>query len=262
MTQHAYVHGTDRDEQQRLAGLNALSNAAFVEFLELDESSSVLEVGSGLGILTREVARRVPRGFAAGVEASREQLAWITATEPNVKFVHGDAHALDFADGTFDVVYCRYLLEHVHDPARVLAEMRRVLKDGGKVFVQENNILVNVLWPECPRFDSVWSRFATLQQRMGGDPLIGKKLLPLLRNAGFRDVRLTIQPEVHHSGEAGFRAWIENQIGNVRGAAAGLEAEGLALQREVDEAIAELRAFAERDDASAFFYWNRAAAVK
>lgn len=262
MTDHAYIHGTDRDEQQRLAALNALSNAPFIDFLELDETSAVLEVGSGLGILTRDVARRVPRGWVAGVESSQEQLAWTGEREPNVRFVHGDAHSLEFPDGTFDVVYCRYLLEHVHDPARVVGEMHRVLKEGGKVFVQENNVRIIEFWPECPRFEQVWSRFAALQQRLGGDPLIGKKLLPRLRNAGFRDVRLTIQPEVHYSGEAGFRTWIENQIGNVRGAAAALESEGLASMREVDGAIAELRAFAERDDASCFFYWNRAAAVK
>jgi len=262
MTQQAYVHGTGREEQARLAALNELSNAAFLDFLELDETSAVLEVGSGLGILTRDVARKVPRGWVVGIESAPEQLAWTAAPEPNVRFLRGDAHALEFPDSTFDVVYCRYLLEHVADPSRVLAEMRRVLKEGGKVFIQENNILVNVFWPECPRFDDIWRKFATLQERLGGDPLVGKKLLPLLRGAGFRDVRLTIHPEAHYSGSPGFRAWIENQIGNVRGAARALAAEGLATVDESHAAIEELRELATRADASAFFYWNRAAATR
>lgn len=262
MAKATYVHGTGRSEQARLGLLNELTNRQFVEFLEIEETSRVLEVGSGLGILAGEVARLAPRGEVYGVEYSTEQLARAESSLPNLHFIQGDAHALEFEDESFDVVYCRYVLEHLADPQRALVEMYRVLRPGGKIFVQENNILVNVLYPECPRFDALWKKLAALQERLGGDALIGKKLLPLLKRAGFRGIALSVRPEIHCSGEPTFRPWIDNMIGNVEGASEGFQAHGLADAEEIASAVEELNAFSARDDSSALFYWNRASGVK
>lgn len=49
--------------------------------------------------------------------------------------VVGDAHHLPFREGVFDAVVCESLLEHVVEPTRVIAEMRRVLKPGGKIYL-------------------------------------------------------------------------------------------------------------------------------
>lgn len=262
----AYIHGTDTQEQKRLALLNRLTNEPFIKFLELDGKASVLEVGSGLGILAREVAERAPGVAVWGVEYSADQLerakASDTAAQPNLHFIQADAHALPFEDERFHTVYCRYLLEHVADPVEVLMEMRRVLRPGGRALAQENNILINVFYPECPRFDAIWERFAELQARLGGDALIGKKLLALFKQAGFSQIKLSLQPEIHHAGMETFRPWIENLIGNVESGAAALERHNLATPAEISEAIREVRSLSERDDASAIFYWNRASGVK
>lgn len=262
MEKAIYIHGTDESEQSRLTILNQITNKSFVDFLKLDDTSRVLEIGSGLGILATEVAKKVPNGKVVGIEYSREQLAMADDSLPNIEFIPGDAHALPFDDSYFDVVYCRYLLEHVANPARVLVEARRVLKPNGKIFAQENNILVNVLYPECPTFDFVWRKFAVLQKNLGGDALIGKKLLPLLKKAGFRDIELSFAPEIHYSGRATFRPWIENLVGNIRSGQEKLEEHNLATKEDVAKAIAELTNFMENSDSSALFYWNRAAAVK
>jgi SAM-dependent methyltransferase len=260
----AYIHGTDTSEQARLALLNRLTNEPFIKFLSLDEEGSVLEVGSGLGILAREVAERVPRAKVCGIEYSTDQLsrARDSAAVPNLHFIQADAHALPFADERFHTVYCRYLLEHVADPVEVLMEMHRVLRPGGRALAQENNILINVFYPECPAFDVIWERFAQLQARLGGDALIGKKLLQLFKQAGFDEIKLSLQPEIHHAGMETFRPWLENLIGNVESGAAALEQQNLATAAEISEAIREVRSLSERDDGSAIFYWNRASGVK
>jgi ubiquinone/menaquinone biosynthesis C-methylase UbiE len=258
----AYIHGTEASEQARLALLNRLTNAPFIEFLELQKGAQVLEVGSGLGILAREVSERVPGGRVCGVEYASAQLALARASTRNLHFVQGDAHALPFVDERFDAVYCRYLLEHVADPLQVLGEMRRVLRTGGRALAQENNILIITFYPECPAFEAVWRKFAELQSRLGGDALIGKRLFALFKEAGFSEIKLSIQPEIHYAGTETFRPWVENLIGNVAGGAAELERHGLATAEEIKETIAEMRSFAERDDACTIFYWNRASGVK
>lgn len=261
MVEAAYIHGTDEAERGRLALLNRLTNESFVRFLDVRGTDSVLEVGSGLGILAAEVAARA--GRVCGVEHSAEQLsAARRERRANLRFVRGDAHALPFADSTFDLAYCRYVLEHVAAPGRVLGEMRRVLRRGGRACAQENNILAAVLDPPCPRFEKVWRAFAELQRRLGGDALIGARLFSLFKRAGFGRVELSIQPEIHHAGGPAFRPWMENVAGNVRGGAGGLIGGGLATAGEVEGALAELSDFAARPDASFVFYWNRAAGVK
>ncbi len=255
-----YIHGTDKTEQERLVALNHLTNPAFVEFLELRPDGAVLEVGSGLGILAGEVAARVSQGEVIGIEYSPDQLAAAHVSQPNLRLQQGDAHRLPFDRARFDVVYCRYLLEHVADPVQVLREMRRVLRPGGRVCMQENNVLANEFYPECPRFDAVWEKFAALQSKLGGDALIGKKLFALLRQAGFQNIRLSFAPEIHPADSDTFLLWVENMIHNVTGAATLLVRHRLATQREIDGAVAEVRAFEKLPDACAYFYWNRACA--
>ena len=263
MSDATYIHGTDAEEQARLAKLGDLTDEAFVRFLEVRPADAVLDVGSGLGNLARRVARLVPQGEVCGVERSAQQLAKATTDGlTNLRFVQGDAHALPFADARFDVAYCRYLLEHIADPAKALREIHRVLKPGGKVFAQENNVLVNTFDPECSRFDHVWRQFAALQGMLGGDALIGRKLYRLMREAGFGRVELSIQPEVHHAGQETFQVWVENLIQNVRPAEGQLAAKGLLTTKEIREGVEELRRLMQDNTASAYFYWNRAVGVK
>jgi len=258
----SYIHGTEASEQARLAALNRMTNGAFLDFLGLAPTDEVLEVGSGLGLLAAEAAGRVVRGRVTGVEYSPAQIAAAAAPPANARFVQGDAHALPFAADSFDVVYCRYVLEHVADPARVLGEMRRVVKPGGRVLVQENNIEINRFDPPCPAFDRVWGRFAELQAMLGGDALIGLRLYRLFKGAGLRQVELSVQPEVHWSTSPGFVPWVTNLIGNVRSGEKALVERGLASSADIRAAIAELQGLMTREDASAIFYWNRARGVK
>lgn len=262
MSESAYIHGTDPQEQSRLAKLGEMTDEAFVAFLDVPPGGSVLDVGSGLGNGARRVALRVPGGEVWGVERSADQLARAPRDAPNLRFRQGDAHSLPFDDGRFDVAYCRYLLEHVSDPVGVLREMRRVLKPGGKAFVQENDILCNTLDPPCRAFDQVWNQFARLQDSLGGDALIGRKLYRLMGEAGFADVRLSIQPEVHHHGLPTFRPWLENLIGNLRPVEYALVERGFATAEDVRAAVEELRSLIDNPSGSALFYWNRAVGVK
>jgi ubiquinone/menaquinone biosynthesis C-methylase UbiE len=262
MGETVYIHGTDPDEQARLARLGELTNDAFIRFLEFNAASTILDVGCGLGILTRKLAELASRGIVWGIERSADQLAKAVQDLPNLHFQQADAHALPFENDTFDVVFCRYLLEHVADPLKVLNEMRRVLKPGGKAFLQENNILVSVFYPECPHFDAIWRQFAQLQQIHGGDALIGKKLFRLMTEAGFEDIRLSIQPEVHCHGMPTFRIWLENLMQNVRPSEEQFIARGMATAEDIAKAKQEVAELVENRLGSAYFYWNRACGRK
>jgi len=257
-----YIHGTDPEEQSRLQKLGALTNEPFIQFLEFTKTSTILDVGCGLGILTRQLAERASSGTVWGVERSAEQLARAAGDLPNLHFRQADAHELPFDDNTFDVVFCRFLLEHVSDPVQVLKEMRRVLRPGGQAFAMENDISLCTFDPDCPHWDTLWRQFMALQERHGGDPRIGKKLFRLMREAGFADIRLSIQPEVHCHGMPSFRVWLENLIQNVRPCEGQLISEGLATVVQIRDGKKDLENLITNESGSAYFYWTRASGCK
>jgi len=257
----SYIHGTEPAEQRRLAALNRMTNDAFVRFLNVGTGARVLEVGSGLGILAAAVASAAEGVRVIGVEKSPEQIA-AAVKSPSVAYVEGDAQRLDFPDGSFDLVYARFLLEHVPDPELVLREMRRVTRPGGRVAACENDTSLFRIDPPCPAFEDVWSAFQRFQETLGGDSRIGRRLFRLFRSAGLSDVELSLQCEVHWYGSANFSSWIENVIGNIESARDGMVSSRLCSAAQIEYAIAELSALMQRDDASSTFTWNRAMAIR
>jgi ubiquinone/menaquinone biosynthesis C-methylase UbiE len=255
-----YIHGTAAEEQSRLAELNYLTNASFLEFVEVKETDQVLELGSGLGILAERVSRKLTTGRMTGIEISKEQLAKCPPENERLVFICGDAQDLHFKENAFDTIYCRYILEHVPDPLRVLKEARRVLKPGGNLFIQENAILLLKLYPECTVFDQVWSAFARYQSDIGGDSMIGIKLYDLLKQAGFRHPVLSMAPEIHYMESGTHKPWIDNLIGNIRGAKEQLVTGHYISEKQYSDAVMELEEFKGNENASSYFYWNRAVA--
>ncbi len=261
MGSRAYIHGTDPAEQQRLAALNRLTNAAFVDFLQVSRGQRVLEVGSGLGILASTVADADDDVTVVGIEYSSAQIA-AAVRHPRVTYVQGDAHHLDLADGSFDLVYARYVLEHLQAPEQALREMRRVTRAGGHVAVCENDTTLVRLDPPCPAFNRVWEQFQRHQAALGGDSLIGRRLFRLFRTAGFTVIELSVQPEVHWYGSPAFNPWVVNLIGNVESARDGMVASKVVTADQIDEAVDELQALLSNNLASAHFMWNRARATR
>jgi ubiquinone/menaquinone biosynthesis C-methylase UbiE len=256
-----YIHGTAAPEQARLVELNRLTNPTFLAFLRVQPGMQILEVGSGLGILACEVAELARGGSVVGLERSPEQMA---AARPHsaVRYVQGDAHELPFAADSFDLVYCRYLLEHVADPLRAVTQMHCVVRPGGRLAVMENDISLVRFDPPCPAFSAVWSAFARYQWRLGGDAFIGRRLFRLLKEAGFERIELSLQSELHWSGSPDFVAWVNNLAGNLNSARAGLIESGLCTADQLAHATDELVHLAARTDATAGFAWNRALATK
>ena len=91
-----------------------------------EQLTPVLDVGCGEG----ELARHLPAGAWVGVDTSAEMLA-----RAPVPHDLADATALPFPDERFGSLALLYVLYHLPDPARALAEVRRVLRPGGLVAV-------------------------------------------------------------------------------------------------------------------------------
>jgi ubiquinone/menaquinone biosynthesis C-methylase UbiE len=90
--------------------------------------NSVLDVGCGEGVVTERLAQRLAPAKVLGVDAGETHLKaeWDSRSASNVSFAAGSAYDLPFADGSFDLVCCIEVLEHLERPRDALAEMSRV----------------------------------------------------------------------------------------------------------------------------------------
>jgi trans-aconitate 2-methyltransferase len=115
-----------------------------IAMLDLNGGESVLDIGSGDGKVTAEIARRVPRGRVVGLDSSEDMVrlaraAFPSASWPNLRFQEGDARTLELHEELheqFDVVFSNATLHWVKDHRPVLSGAARCLRRGGRVLLQ------------------------------------------------------------------------------------------------------------------------------
>ena len=115
---------------QRVHGVRRLELAVLERYLALEGRSRILDIGSGKGAFCGVLARGGHDAVGVDPSASAARIAktWVN---PDGDFVLGTGEALPFSSGGFDRAVSVCVLEHTKDDARVLSEVRRVLKPGG-----------------------------------------------------------------------------------------------------------------------------------
>jgi SAM-dependent methyltransferase len=191
-----YVHGYSGREHERLVD----QATTLTELLHWDTAypagALVLEAGCGVGAQTATLATRSPHASLVSVDISAESLAVAVARTAaagarNVTFERGDIYTLPYRAESFDHVFVCFVLEHLARPGDALAELRRVLKRGGTITVIEGDHGSVYFHPESPDARRAIQCLIDLQARAGGDSLIGRRLYPLVVEAGFERVQVT-----------------------------------------------------------------------
>ncbi len=229
-----YVHGTHPEEQRRLAELNSLINQATLDALRPVPGERALDVGSGLGQLSRAVAKATGQRVL-GIERSPEQIekangfARAASEESLVEFRAGDALQLPLASsewGTFDLAYTRFLLEHVPQPQRVVNAMARAVRSGGRIVLCDDDHDALKLWPEPAGFHDVWHAYEHSYAKNGNDAFIGRKLVAMLYEAGLEPKRIAMPMFGACAGETAFPSYVTNLLGVLDGARDAILATG------------------------------------
>jgi SAM-dependent methyltransferase len=130
-----------------------------VEALAAIAAQRVLEVGPGKGELAEQIAREL-RAEVVAVDQS-ERMVELTRSR-GIDALVGDVQKLPFDDGEFDAAVAAWMLYHVPDVDRAIAELHRVLRPGGRLVAVTNSVenLIE-LWSlvgEAPKSDYAFGR--------------------------------------------------------------------------------------------------------
>lgn len=186
MTRYTHGHSEPvlRSHRRRTA-----ENSAAHLLPHLSPGQRLLDVGSGPGTITADLAERVAPGRITALEANDTALS-LTAAELERRGIAadlavGDVHGLPFPDDAFDVVHAHQVLQHVADPVQALREMRRVCRPGGVVAVRDADYAAFTWWPRVPALDRWLDLYETAARANGGEPDAGRRLLGWAIEAGF-----------------------------------------------------------------------------
>jgi ubiquinone/menaquinone biosynthesis C-methylase UbiE len=162
----------------------------------------VLDIGSGPGYLLASVADAVgPSGAVHGLDPSAPMNALArtrTAGRPWVHIDEGDAVALPYPDGMFDAAVSTQVYEYVADIPEALAELRRVLRPGGRALVLDTD-WDSLVWHTRDR--ELHQRVIAAWEEHLVHPRLPRTLAGRLRRAGFevtgQRVVVLFNPQLH-----------------------------------------------------------------
>src|SRR5260370_176550 len=150
--------------------------------------------GGGGGGIVGGLAGRFRGASLVGVDLEEPHLerarARCASFGSRVRFERGDALELHFGDAQFDLSVCRHLLQAVPDARRVLREMVRTLRPGGRLHLISEDY--GMLWCHPTKLDSdgFWQRIPHLYGKaVGCDLYVGRKTFTYLAELGMSDIR-------------------------------------------------------------------------
>ncbi|MEK7399958.1 MAG: class I SAM-dependent methyltransferase [Candidatus Poribacteria bacterium] len=191
-----YVHGYSEREADRLSDqANTLT-----ELLHSDtvypSGSMVLEAGCGVGAQTVILAGNNPDAKITSIDISSESMAKAKsliekAGITNVKFQIADIFNLPFQDNSFDHIFVCFVLEHLQEPVKALLCLKRVLKPEGTITVIEGDHGSCYFYPESKDAIETIQCLVKIQESLKGNSLIGRQVYPILKDADFRNIRVS-----------------------------------------------------------------------
>ncbi len=212
----------------------------------LSPGLDLLDIGCGPGTITNDLAEAVIPGRVTGLDKiilpQAERLARGREIF-NVRYVHGSALALPFADASFDLIFCHATLERLSNPSLAIEEAFRVLRPGGRFAVC------------CRDWEQTHSRIspgpisralriqARILQDAGESPSVGSSLPAWLNGHGFRILETGRRDELLDAQQ------IETLAARLRGKGCAPEASALRrLVRRGERSVAQVwsHAVAER----------------
>jgi SAM-dependent methyltransferase len=246
-----YILSTGEQAAERLFLLNEIFGPGTRELLlvaGISPGMRVVEIGCGTGLVSLWMAQVVGTGGSVtAMDVSHDQLrvaerSAVAAGVTNVSFQAASAYDTSLPEQSFDLVYSRFLMCHLTQPLKALAEMRRLLKSGGVLVCEDHDDGGILTEPPTRAYKRLVEISQAVNRAHGLDSYIGLKLPRLMRDAGFSTPEVRTNQITLLRG-TGKRFW---EI-TLREAADDILAAGASTHDELESICAEMRTIAEDD---------------
>lgn len=194
----SFIQGANTLYYTRKLRFNDIFSAQYKTLFDLDKERNlkILEVGCGPGALAGAFHRWYPHAAITGVDRDSEFIRFAKEHEDGIEFVEGDATALPFADGQFDVTISNTVAEHI-EPSLFYGEQLRVLKPGGICLVLSSRRGINVsagyinineieksFWEKIAKLDDSMEKYEICKY-----PMSEAEMPAVMEKYGFSDIR-------------------------------------------------------------------------
>lgn len=156
-----YVQGIRTLYDSRVLRFSDLFQGKYKDIFAIDNKEKILEIGCGPGALADSMSRWYPNAKIIGVDRDSNFVEFAKERAPYIDFIEGDATALPFEDGCFDVTISNTVAEHI-EPSKFYGEQYRVLKENGVCIVLSARRGINISAPcisEKTEFENaIWQR--------------------------------------------------------------------------------------------------------
>ncbi|GAA4356772.1 methyltransferase domain-containing protein [Angustibacter luteus] len=235
------------DRLQVLARSWAATTGDLLDLAGVASGQTCLDVGCGAGDVTLELARRVgPTGRVTGVDmdavtldvvrerAADEGLTWVDLVELDVH---------DLAEpSTYDLAYCRNLLQHLTRPVSVVRSMWEAVRPGGVLVLEDADFEGSFCYPPHAGFDFWVDRYQRVLRSYGGDPQSGRKVAAHLLAVGAPSPQTRVVQRADLVGEPKSMPLL-----TVQATADAMLDAGIATEAEIAWACEALAALADDD---------------
>lgn len=204
-----------------------------------------LDVGCGSGDVTLEIARMVgENGSVVGIDIDPVKLDLarneaLKSGPRNIEFRVVDVNKWS-EPPSYDLVYCRFLLQHLSQPLDLIRRMWTAVKSGGALAVEDADFEGLHCEPPNAGFEFYARTYPSTVARYGGDASLGRKLYGLFLKAGISAPRVKLVQRVDATGGAKAMALL-----TLEASAESIIDGGLATADSIQSAIASLTAFTD-----------------
>lgn len=202
-----------------------------------------VDLGCGGGEVTFEIARLIaPNGVVVGVDMDEVKLALAREAAASRGITNVEFRALNVntwdEPAAYDLVYCRFLLQHLSQPVALLRRMWAAVRPGGVIVVEDADFDGWCCHPANEGFAFFVRTYAQALARRGGDHATGRKLYTHFLDAGIPDPHVSLVTPLHIADEGKMLP-----LSTLEAAGDAILAEGIATEDELDTALGQLAAF-------------------
>lgn len=260
-----YVLSVGAKFEERLLRLNAFSNPYTFQFLlsnGLKKGDVVIDVGCGIGELTCWLAEQVgSQGRVIAIDISSEQLDLakrrsIDRKLSNIEFFEISIYDLTKLNLQFDLVYSRYVLDHVIEQHRALQVMRDITRIGGKICIESSacNTLTAFSYPRLSAIDKLHAWFDSLRRLGVYNSHLGLRLPSMMRDLNLKNISIDlIQPTLKSYYER------EHELLLLEECQQSFLEQGIAIESEIKEVKNGIKAAIANEKID--FFWFQVAQV-